>query len=152
MGRLDTTAGAERAEPYWPPWWTRKQTWELEYFEVRTPNTYHGVLNLYVLHMYRPPRDPSSEALLRRCAEFCAFWSIVWQEAVLSAFNRLDADGSGSISPEDLRHVIGETFEGAPCEHHRPGQGRSGHQRDTVSPVHSSATVLDSGSVLGRGH
>eukprot|EP00913_Durusdinium_trenchii_P024908 g23381.t1 len=38
------------------------------------------------------------------------------QEAVLSAFNRLDADGSGSISPEDLRQVIGETFEGVNVE------------------------------------
>ena len=31
---------------------------------------------------------------------------------MLSAFNRLDSDGSGSISPEDLRKAIGETFEG----------------------------------------
>ncbi|CAJ1406377.1 unnamed protein product [Effrenium voratum] len=38
------------------------------------------------------------------------------QEAVLSAFNRLDADGSGSISAEDLRKVIGETFEGVNVE------------------------------------
>lgn len=30
------------------------------------------------------------------------------KEAVLSAFHRLDADGSGSISPDDLRKVIGE--------------------------------------------
>ena len=29
------------------------------------------------------------------------------EEAVLSAFHRLDADGSGSISPDDLRKVIG---------------------------------------------
>ena len=38
------------------------------------------------------------------------------QEAVLSAFNRLDADGSGTISPDDLRKVIGETFEGVNVE------------------------------------
>ena len=35
---------------------------------------------------------------------------------MLSAFHRLDADGSGSISPEDLRKVIGETFEGVNVE------------------------------------
>ena len=29
------------------------------------------------------------------------------KEAVFSAFHRLDADGSGSISPDDLRKVIG---------------------------------------------
>ncbi|CAE7238987.1 CPK2 [Symbiodinium natans] len=38
------------------------------------------------------------------------------EEAVLSAFNRLDADGSGTISPDDLRKVIGETFEGVNVE------------------------------------
>lgn len=38
------------------------------------------------------------------------------KEAVLSAFHRLDADGSGSISPDDLRKVIGETFEGVNVE------------------------------------
>ena len=35
----------------------------------------------------------------------------LWKEAVLSAFNRLDADGSGSISPDDLRKVIGALVE-----------------------------------------
>mmetsp|Transcript_53109 Transcript_53109/g.99512 ORF Transcript_53109/g.99512 Transcript_53109/m.99512 type:complete len:559 (+) Transcript_53109:115-1791(+) len=38
------------------------------------------------------------------------------EEAVLSAFNRLDADRSGTITPNDLRQVIGETFEGVNVE------------------------------------
>lgn len=38
------------------------------------------------------------------------------QEAVMAAFHRLDADGSGSISADDLRRVIGETFEGVNVE------------------------------------
>eukprot|EP00931_Biecheleriopsis_adriatica_P103651 TRINITY_DN78453_c0_g1_i1.p1 TRINITY_DN78453_c0_g1~~TRINITY_DN78453_c0_g1_i1.p1 ORF type:complete len:574 (-),score=121.32 TRINITY_DN78453_c0_g1_i1:17-1738(-) len=38
------------------------------------------------------------------------------EEAVLSAFHRLDADGSGSISPDDLRRAIGDTFEGVNVE------------------------------------
>lgn len=38
------------------------------------------------------------------------------QEAVRAAFHRLDADSSGTISAEDLRKVIGETFEGVDVE------------------------------------
>eukprot|EP00933_Yihiella_yeosuensis_P053691 TRINITY_DN51965_c0_g1_i1.p1 TRINITY_DN51965_c0_g1~~TRINITY_DN51965_c0_g1_i1.p1 ORF type:complete len:566 (+),score=110.55 TRINITY_DN51965_c0_g1_i1:119-1816(+) len=38
------------------------------------------------------------------------------EEAVIAAFHRLDADGSGSISVDDLRRVIGETFEGVDVE------------------------------------
>lgn len=38
------------------------------------------------------------------------------QEAVRAAFHRLDADSSGTISADDLRRVIGETFEGVDVE------------------------------------
>merc|ERR1740121_2311198 len=38
------------------------------------------------------------------------------QEAVRAAFHRLDADSSGTISADDLRKVIGETFEGVDVE------------------------------------
>lgn len=38
------------------------------------------------------------------------------KEAVLSAFHRLDFDSSGTISADDLRHAIGETFEGVNVE------------------------------------
>lgn len=38
------------------------------------------------------------------------------KEAVLSAFHRLDFDGSGTISADDLRKAIGETFEGVNVE------------------------------------
>mmetsp|Transcript_5860 Transcript_5860/g.14254 ORF Transcript_5860/g.14254 Transcript_5860/m.14254 type:complete len:557 (-) Transcript_5860:138-1808(-) len=38
------------------------------------------------------------------------------REAVQAAFNRLDADSSGGISVNDLRTVIGDTFEGVNVE------------------------------------
>jgi len=38
------------------------------------------------------------------------------EEVVMSTFHRLDADGSGTINADDLRRVIGETFEGVNVE------------------------------------
>jgi len=38
------------------------------------------------------------------------------EEAVRAAFRRLDADDSGSISVQDVRTVLGETFEGVDAE------------------------------------
>lgn len=38
------------------------------------------------------------------------------EEAVRAAFNRLDADRSGTICAEDFRCVIGKTFEGIDVE------------------------------------
>jgi len=38
------------------------------------------------------------------------------EEAVRATFNRLDADGSGAISVQDFRTVLGETFEGVDVE------------------------------------
>mmetsp|Transcript_82515 Transcript_82515/g.246051 ORF Transcript_82515/g.246051 Transcript_82515/m.246051 type:complete len:589 (-) Transcript_82515:112-1878(-) len=38
------------------------------------------------------------------------------EEAVRATFHRLDADGSGSISVQDFRAVLGETFEGVDVE------------------------------------
>merc|ERR1712194_486614 len=38
------------------------------------------------------------------------------EEAVRATFHRLDADGSGTISVEDFRNVLGETFEGVNVE------------------------------------
>jgi len=42
--------------------------------------------------------------------------SIMREESLRSAFHRLDADGSGSISASDLRKVVGDTFEGVNVE------------------------------------
>jgi len=38
------------------------------------------------------------------------------EEAVRATFHRLDADGSGAISAQDFRTVLGETFEGVDVE------------------------------------